>query len=55
MPYWGFRRIDATEGLELVLRRPMKATARQPVVLPECHASGGTLPGIDLNDSASKA
>jgi hypothetical protein len=41
------------QGLELVLRRPMKAAARQSVVLPECHAGGGTLPGIDLNDSAS--
>ena len=41
------------QGLELVLRRPMKATLRQPIVLPECHAGGGTLPGIDLNDSAS--
>ena len=41
------------QGLDLVLRRPMKATMRQPVVLPECHAGGGTLPGIDLNDSAS--
>ena len=41
------------QGLELVLRRPMKAAARQPVMLPECHAVGGTLPGIDLNDSAS--
>jgi hypothetical protein len=41
------------EGLELVLRRPMKAAARQSVALPECYAGGGTLPGIDLNDSAS--
>jgi hypothetical protein len=41
------------QGLELVLRRPMKAVARQTVVLPECRAGGGTLPGIDLNDSAS--
>jgi len=41
------------QGLELVLRRPMKAVSRHPVVLPECRAGGGTLPGIDLNDSAS--
>ena len=41
------------QGLELVLRRPMRAALRQPIVLPECHAGGGTLPGIDLNDSAS--
>ena len=41
------------QGLELVLRRPMRAALRQPIVLPECRAGGGTLPGIDLNDSAS--
>ena len=41
------------QGLELVLRRPMKSAASQLIVLPECHAGGGTLPGIDLNDSAS--
>ena len=31
------------QGLELVLRRPMSASMRQPMVLPECHAGGGTL------------
>jgi hypothetical protein len=41
------------QGLELMLRRPMRAALHQPIVLPECHAGGGTLPGIDLNDSAS--
>jgi hypothetical protein len=41
------------QGLELVLRRPMRTAMRQPIVLPECDAGGGTLPGIDLNDSAS--
>ena len=41
------------QGLELVLRRPMKAASRPTVVLPECRAGGGTLAGIDLNDSAS--
>lgn len=41
------------QGLELVLRRPMKAALRQPIALPECHAGGGMLPGMDLNDSAS--
>ena len=41
------------QGLELVLRRPMKVAMRQPIMLPECRAGGGTLPGIDLNDSAS--
>jgi hypothetical protein len=41
------------EGLRLVLRRPMRRVQRSIVVLPECRASGGTLPGIDLDDSAS--
>ena len=40
------------QGLELVLRRPMKSVTHRPVVLPECRAGGGTLPGVDLNDSA---
>jgi hypothetical protein len=41
------------QGLELVLRRPMKRLERPPVDLPECRAGGGVLPGVDLNDSAS--
>jgi Ribbon-helix-helix protein, copG family len=41
------------EGLRLVLRRPLRRVDRPVVVLPECRASGGTLPGIDLDDSAS--
>ena len=41
------------QGLELVLRRPMKRPRLPRVSLPECRAGGGTLPGIDLNDSAS--
>jgi hypothetical protein len=41
------------QGLELVLRRPMKRAEHQPVALPECRAGGGTLPGVDLEDSAS--
>ncbi len=41
------------QGLELVLRRPLKRPGHRPVTLPECRAGGGTLPGIDLNDSAS--
>jgi hypothetical protein len=41
------------QGLELMLRRPLKRSERPSVVLPECHASGGTLPGVDLNDSAA--
>ena len=41
------------QGLELVLRRPLKRSERAPVTLPECRAGGGTLPGIDLNTSTS--
>ena len=41
------------QGLELVLRRPMKRSEHRTVALPECRAGGGTLPGIDLNDSAA--
>jgi hypothetical protein len=41
------------QGLELVLRRPMKRPEHQPVALPRCRAGGGTLPGVDLDDSAS--
>jgi hypothetical protein len=41
------------QGLELVLRRPMKRSQRGPVTLPQCHARGGTLPGVDLNNSDS--
>jgi hypothetical protein len=39
------------QGLQLVLRRPAKKSERPRVSLPECHAGGGLLPGIDLDDS----
>lgn len=41
------------EGLQLVLRRPKKPTNQSIVTLPECRAGGGTLPGVDLDDSAA--
>jgi hypothetical protein len=41
------------QGLQLVLRRPLKRSRRPAVALPECRAGGGALPGLDLNDSAS--
>jgi hypothetical protein len=41
------------QGLQLVLRRPLKRSERVTVVLPECKAGGGTLPGVDLDDSAA--
>jgi hypothetical protein len=40
-------------GLRLVLARPHPRGARPRVELPVCRAGGGTLPGIDLNDSAA--
>ena len=39
------------EGLEIVLAEP-KPIRRKPVRLPVSRASGGTLPGIDLNRSS---
>lgn len=41
------------QGLQLVLRRPHTRTERPRVKLPKCHAGGGTLPGVDLDDSAN--
>ena len=40
------------QGLQLVLRRPLKRSEVTRVTLPECRASGGVLPGVDLDDSA---
>lgn len=40
------------EGLRWVLRRPMKREQRPPVSLPTSAAGGGTLPGVDLDNSA---
>jgi hypothetical protein len=41
------------QGLELALRRPLKRSQRAMVELPVCRAGGGTLPGVDLDDSAA--
>lgn len=40
-------------GLRLVLAGPHARRARGRVELPVCRAGGGTLPGVDLNDSAA--
>ncbi len=40
------------QGLQLALRRPLKRPKHTAVLLPECRAGGGILPGVDLNDSA---
>jgi hypothetical protein len=41
------------QGLRLVLARPHPARRRQRIVLPVSSAAGGTLPGVDLQDSAA--
>jgi hypothetical protein len=41
------------QGLRLVLRRPLRSPQQERVTLPECHAGGGVLPGVDLNDTAN--
>ena len=40
-------------GLRLVLAQPKRAPSRPRVVLPVSGTTGGTLPGVDLNDSAA--
>ncbi len=41
------------KGLRLVLARSHAAAARPRVDLPACREGGGTLPGVDLDDSAA--
>ncbi len=41
------------QGLRLVLARPDSGRKRARVVLPVSSATGGTLPGVDLNDTAA--
>jgi hypothetical protein len=40
------------EGLHLVLKNAQKPAKRRRVVLPVSTRTGGTLPGIDINNSA---
>ena len=40
------------QGLRLALRKPLKRDQRAPVTLPVCRAGGGTVAGVDLNDTA---
>jgi len=40
-------------GLRLVLARPVSRSARPHVEIPVCREGGGTLPGVDLDDSAA--
>ncbi|MGO9596212.1 MAG: hypothetical protein ACLQFF_00255 [Steroidobacteraceae bacterium] len=41
------------QGLRLVLRRPQAGPRQTRVKLPVSRASGGTLPGVDLDNTAS--
>jgi len=40
-------------GLLLAMRQPMTARDNERIELPECHAGGGTAPGVNLDDSAN--
>ena len=40
-------------GLRLVLARPQERSRRRRVEIPVCREGGGTLPGVDLDDSAT--
>ena len=40
-------------GLRMVMAGPARRRDRQPVSLPVCPARGGTMPGVDLDDSAT--
>jgi hypothetical protein len=40
-------------GLRLVLAQPQARRARRSVKLPVCRTRGGTLPGVDLDDTAA--
>lgn len=40
-------------GLRLALANPQPRTERRRVEVPVCRQGGGTLPGVDLNDSAA--
>lgn len=41
------------QGLRLVLAQSRSPRRGKRVTMPVCQAGGGTLPGIDLNDSSS--
>ena len=41
------------QGLRLAMARPAPRRAASRVSLPVCRRGGGTLPGVDLDDSAA--
>jgi hypothetical protein len=40
------------KGLRLVLAQPAKPVAKAAIHLPVCREGGGTLPGVDIGNSA---
>jgi hypothetical protein len=40
------------QGLGLALRRPLKHSERKEIALPVSSATGGTLPGVNLDRNA---
>jgi hypothetical protein len=41
------------QGLRREMAKPAKPLVRERVSLPVCKRGGGTLPGVDLDDSAT--
>lgn len=41
------------QGLENVMTSPMRRAKSSRISLPVCGAGGGTLPGVDLDDSSA--
>jgi hypothetical protein len=41
------------QGLQLILRRPLRKSDRAAIVLPVCRTGGGTQPGVDLDDNSA--
>jgi hypothetical protein len=40
------------KGLRLVMAQSAKPIRKRAVRLPECHAGGGVMPGVDIANSA---
>ncbi len=40
------------KGLRLVLAQPAQGARKQEIRLPVCEMSGGTMPGVDIGNSA---
>ncbi len=40
------------KGLRMVMAQPIQPTRKRKIRLPVCRAGGGTLPGVDVSNSA---